>query len=218
MKFSVIYKPTNLFSLKDSNFTNSGSKSLFLPSPYSIKMALFNQAITIDGTEIFEQKQSVELGFIRDASISYHVEGSFCVNNTFITIQSMRDGKFRGKPSFREYIYLNGNIELIFEVENKDAKNFLKKYLHKINYFGKRGCFFQFTEYSDNPNKSNVNDFNVSNISAGIIQEYDDMSPKAQFENINNYSLNTAKRDKKLLIIPVSNISSSKSFSHYRVV
>ncbi len=218
MKFSVIYKPTNLFSLKDSNFTNSGAKSLFLPSPYSIKMAIFNQAITIDGIEIFEKRKSIELGYIRDTSIFYYVEGSFCVNNTFVTIQSMRDGKFRGKPSFREYIYLNGNIELIFEVENTGSKNFLKKYLHKINYFGKRGSFFQFIEYSDNPNKPNVNDFDVSNISAGVIQEYDDMSPKAKFENINNYNSKTAKRDKKLLVIPVSNISSSKSFTHYRVI
>lgn len=217
MKFSVIYKPTNLFSLKDSNFTNSGAKSLLLPSPYSIKMAIFNQAITIDGVEIFEQKKNVELEYIRDARISYYVEGSFCVNNTFVTIQSMRDGKYRGKPSFREYLYLNSNIELIFEVKNENSMNYLKKYLYKINYFGKRGSFFQFVEYKDNPHTPNVNNFHASTISAGIIQEYDDMPIDAKFDNINNYNSRTAKRNKVLLVIPVSNISSSKSFTHYRV-
>lgn len=218
MKFSVIYKPTNLFSLKDSNFTNSGAKSLFLPSPYSIKMAIFNQAITNDGVEIFEQKKNVETGFIRDAKISYHIEGSFCVNNTFVTIQAMRDGKYRGKPSFREYIYLSNNLELILNVEDEATKNFLKKYLHKINYFGKRGCFFQFVKYNDNPNEPNVNIFDPSNFSEGIIQEYDDMLPSVKFENINNYDSKAAKREKKLLVIPVFNKSSSKSFTHYMCI
>lgn len=217
MKFSVIYQPTSLFSLKDSNFTNSGAKSLFLPSPYSIKMALFNQAITNDGIEIFDQRESVELGFIRDANISYNVKGSFCVNNTFVTIQSMRDNKYRGKPSFREYIFLSGNMEIIFDIEDETVKNYLKKYLHKINYFGKRGSFFQFVKYCDNPNDSNVNLFDATMFNAGIIQEYDDMSTEANFENINNYASKTAKRDKKILVIPVSNVGSSKSFSHYRV-
>jgi hypothetical protein len=217
MKFSVIYQPTSLFSLKDSNFTNSGAKSLLLPSPYSIKMALFNQVITIDGVEVFENANSVELSYIRDANIFYSVKGSFCVNNTFVTIQSMRDGKYRGKPSFREYIYLSNKLELIFDVKNETIKNYLKKYLHKINYFGKRGSFFQFSKYSDNPSESNVSVFNASNISFGIIQEYDDMSPNAKFENINNYDSIKAKRVKKLFVIPVSNVSSSKSFSHYRV-
>jgi hypothetical protein len=71
MKFSVVYQPTNLFSLKESNSTNSGAKSLLIPSPYSIKMALFNQAITIDGKEVFEEKKSKEFAFIKDAKIEY---------------------------------------------------------------------------------------------------------------------------------------------------
>lgn len=57
LRFSVKYLPTALFSLKDSNSTNSGAKSLFLPSPYSIKMALLNQIITIEGVEIFKPKE-----------------------------------------------------------------------------------------------------------------------------------------------------------------
>ena len=217
MKFSTIYKPTNLFSLKDSNFTNSGAKSLLLPSPYSIKMALFNQAITNDGVDVFEKKKSIELSYIRDAKISYYIKGSFCVNNAFVTIQSMRDGKYRGKPSFREYVYMNSDVELIFEVEDELAKNYLKNYLHKINYFGKRGGFFQFVKYIDKPKMENVTMFDATKLSAGIIQEYDDMSSLANFDNINNFNSKSAKRDKKIFVIPVSNVSSSKSFSHYLV-
>ena len=51
MKFSVVYKPTALFSLRDSNSTNSGAKSLFLPSPYAVKMAFLSQAISLGGID-----------------------------------------------------------------------------------------------------------------------------------------------------------------------
>ncbi len=216
MNFSVIYQPTNLFSLKESNSTNSGAKSLLIPSPYAIKMALFNQAITIDGKEIFEEKNSKEFTFIKDAKISYRVSGSFCVNNCFVTIQSLRDGIFRGKPSFREYVYLSDNIEIIFNIKDVDAKLYMQKYLHRINYFGKRGCFFQFVGYKDSPSKPNVKEFDISNFVPGILQEYDDISQQAHFKNIDNYNAANAKRDKKLLVIPVRNLNSSKSYSHLR--
>lgn len=218
MKFSVIYQPTNLFSLKESNSTNSGAKSLLIPSPYSIKMALFNQAITIDGKEVFEGKKSKEFAFIKDAQISYRVSGSFCVNNCFVTIQSYRNERkeFTGKPSFREYIYLSDNIEIIFDVKDDEAKQYLQKYLHRINYFGKRGCFFQFVGYRANPSEPNIKEFNVSDFSAGILQEFDDISLKAQFKNIDNFDSFSAQREKKILVIPVRNENSSKSYTHFR--
>lgn len=216
MKFSVIYQPTNLFSLKESNSTNSGAKSLLLPSPYCIKMALFNQAITINGKEIFEVNKSKEFDFIKDARISYYISGSFCVNNCFVTIQSLRDGTYRGKPTFREYIYLSDKIEIIFEVKDEETKQYLQKYLHRINYFGKRGCFFQFVGYRDNPSEPNVKEFDVLGFTSGILQEYDDISPKAQFKNVNNFDSANAQREKKILIIPVQNMNSSKSYTHFR--
>jgi hypothetical protein len=216
MKFSVVYQPVNLFSLKESNFTNSGAKSLFLPSPYSIKMAVFNQAITLEGKEAFEEKKSKELSYIKDAKISYYVTGSFCVNNCFVIIQSLRDGVFRGKPSFREYIYLTDNIEIIFEVADENTIAYLQKYLYRINYWGKRGCFFQFVEYKNNPNEPNVKIFDVSNTSMGILQEFDDMQIKADFKNIDNFDSTPAKRERNFLVLPITNINSSKSYTHYR--
>jgi len=218
MKFSAIYQPTNLFSSKDSNSTNSGAKSLLIPSPYSIKMALFNQAITIGGIDTFNEEHSKEFVFIKDAKIEYRVSGSFCVNNCFVTIQSFRDGTYRGKPSFREYIYLSDNLEIIFDVKNDEAKQYLQKYLHRINYFGKRGCFFQFVGYCDNPGEPNVKEFDASDFSPGILQEFDDISPNARFKNVNNFDQASAKRNKRILVIPVKNVNSSKSYTHYRCI
>ncbi|WP_419800412.1 hypothetical protein [Mucilaginibacter sp.] len=222
MIFSAIFKPTALFSLKESNSTNKGAKSLLLPSPYSIKMAILNQAITSGGelTKL-EIKKSKEFEFIRDTKISFYISigTNFCVSNSFIKIQEpVREGSgFKPTISFREYVYISDKIEIIFEVLSQQAKIYLQKYLYRINYFGKRGCFFQFIEYSDTPNEANVKTFNVQNGFAGILQEFDDFDEKATFDSVNNFSSTTNKRAKEIMVLPIKSVSSSKSFSHYKV-
>lgn len=206
-----------LFSLKDSNSTSSGAKSLFLPSPYSIKMAFISQAMSLGGVNFNKDKNL--FAAIRDVEISYNINGSYCVNNCFVKIQKKRDGNpFAPIVSFREYIYVHGDLELIFNVSNQADSCFLKKYLHTINYFGKRGCFYQFIKYNDVPNEPNVRNFDSNSICVGIIQEYDDFDHSLSFDNVNSYSGSKTKRKKHLLVLPLECTSSSKSYSCYRVI
>lgn len=223
MKFSVVFRPTSLFSLKSSNATNSGAKSLFLPSPYSIKMAILNQAITVGGDlEKLSIKKSKEFAYIRDTRIEYYIpNGSFfSVNNSFVKIlkPAREGGGFQQTVAFREYIHIHGDIELIFNVKDEEAKAYFKQYLHRINYFGKKGCFFQFINYSDSPNDPNVQVFSAENLHPGLIEEYDDIDISATFENVDNFSAKTTKREKLILTLPLENFSSSKSFSCYKVL
>jgi len=236
MRFSAIFKPTSLFSLKSSNATNSGAKSLFLPSPYAIKMAILNQAITVGGElEKLSSKKSQEFGYIRDTKITYFLpeNSCFCVNNSFIKILKQKDDKRSKKQreegvlfepgfiqtvAFREYIHISEDIEIIFDVESKEAEEFLKKYLFRINYFGKKGCFFQFVRYEENPSISNVSEFDSEEFKPGIIEEYDDFDSKSNFENVDNFSSKTTKREKLILTLPLEIIGSSKSFSCYKVI
>lgn len=214
MKFSAIYKPTALFSLRDSDSTNSGAKSLFLPSPYAIKMAFLSQAISL-GRVDFENNPQL-FAIIRDLKIFYRIKGNFCVNNCFIKIQKQRDNDpFRPTVSFREYVSVSDDIEIIFETDTLESVGFLKTYLHKINYFGKRGCFFQFVKYDEVPSKANVNVFNPHDLSAGIIQGYDDFDKSLTFEQVNSYSEARTKRRKQLLVLPLVNNGSSKSYTSY---
>ena len=247
VRFSVKYLPTALFSLKDSNATNSGAKSLFLPSPYSIKMALLNQIITIQGTEVFnlrqmevtkgkkkkgEEKDSELFELIRDAKISYFLpqESRFCVNNTFVKILKIKEDKrskkvkeagevfepgFQETVSFREYIHITNPLEIIFEVSDISHVDFLKNYLHKINYFGKRGCFFQFLEYNDSPPEANVVPFDVKKGLFGILQKYDDFDETVTFEMVNNYSQKPTKRNAVILVLPLALKKTSKFYSSY---
>lgn len=217
MRFSAIYKPTALFSLKDSNFTNSGAKSLLLPSPYAIKMAFLNQAISLGG-ENFKANPSL-FNIVCDVEISYYIEGLWGINNCLIKIQKKReDNPFDSTVSFREYVYMNGSLEVIFEVKSLKDKEFLMKYLYTINYFGKRGCFFQFIEYKDYPNEANVTSFNIKKMPFGVLQVYDDFDKGLSFEDVDNYSdKKTTKREKKILVLPLSLKSSSKSYTIYSI-
>ncbi|MBS1749270.1 MAG: type I-A CRISPR-associated protein Cas5 [Bacteroidetes bacterium] len=235
MVFSAIYKPTTLFSLKSSNATNSGAKSLFLPSPYAIKMAILNQAITVGG-ELgkLSFKKSKEFGYVRDAQIGYNlpVGTNFCVNNSFVKILKLNEDKrsrkqkeegvlfepgFTQTVAFREYVYISNEIEIIFEVIDESAANFLKRYLHKINYFGKKGCFFQFIKYLDVPSEPNVIQFSADNLRQGVIEEYDDFDSTVLFDNVNNFSEKSTKRAKKIMSLPLVSVGSSKSFSNYKI-
>ena len=217
MKFSATFKPMTLFSLRDSNSTSSGAKSSLLPSPYAIKMAFISQAISLGGVD-FNNIEKFKV--IRDAKISYHIDGDICVNNCFVKIQKKRDKEpFKSTISFREYVYMNGYLELIFDVSGQADVDFLKQYLYRINYLGKKGCFYQFIKYNDIPNMANVEPFNMNmnKFSGGVIQEYDDFASNLSFDEVNSYNSNTkTNRDKELLILPLKIKSSSKSFTMYK--
>ena len=220
LKFSAVFQATSLFSLKDSNSTNSGAKSLFLPSPYAIKMAILNQAITLEGIDFEIGKGKNEwFKIVRDVPITYFLKGNYCVNNCFVKIlkpSRSKPGQVQETVSFREYIHINEPLEIIFTVKNENQKSFLQSYLHKINYFGKRGCFFQFMEYKEFPNEPNVRYLNEDILSAGLIQEYDDFNEKLTFEHVNNYGgKSSVKREKQILILPLNRQNSSKSYTNY---
>jgi hypothetical protein len=216
MRFSTIFKPTALFSLRDSNSTSSGAKSLLLPSPYAIKMAFLSQAISLGGMDFNLEKKRFEI--VRDALISYYIKGSFCVNNSFVKVQKKRDNEpFKSTVSFREYVFLDHDIEIIVDVNSIENAAFLKQYLHTINYFGKRGCFFQFIRYNDNPPNPNVEIFDAKNASFGLLQEFDDFEINTTFDNVNNYCEAKGERRKEIFVIPLRNISSSKSYTYYSV-
>ena len=235
VKFSAKYLPTTLFSLKDSNSTNSGAKSLFLPSPYSIKMAILNQAITLgDEFDKLNENGSQQFNFIKNAKISFHLPqgSSFCVNNTFVKILKIKEDKsskkdkeagkvfepgFQETISFREYIHITKPIEIIFEVFDELAVSYFKKILHKINYFGKRGCFFQFLEYSDNPKEPNVVPFVAKYGFSGLLQKYDDFDENVSFEMVNNFSGKSTRRKELIWILPLKVKRTSKSYSHFYV-
>ena len=57
--------------------------------------------------------------------------------------------------------------------------------------------------------------FNPHDSSAGIIQGYDDFDKSLTFEQVNSYSEARTKRRKQILVLPMVNNGSSKSYTNY---
>lgn len=138
------YQPTSLFSLKHGDATSTGGKSLLVPTPFAIRMALLDVAIRTEGIaagpRAFEQIKSLRLA-IRPPAYA-------AVTSTFVKIlKPERDAEARGREmqqtiAFREYVHLAGELELAFG-GSPEALAAVRPWLRQVNYFGKRGSFYQ---------------------------------------------------------------------------
>lgn len=222
MWLEIEYMPTSLFSLKSSSATSSGGKTLVSPSPYSVKMALFNAIITFDSLE--EAKTNFEL--IKNLEMQFRLSDKFVVNNCMIKILKIKhsslyspEDPFQSTVAFREYIYFNDNIKIALKIDDLLEKDvcFLQKWFAHINYFGKKGCFFQFVGSREIPEISS-NEYSgilQGNLEPGILKTMDDIDKEATFDNINNYSSQKAKRTQKVYKFPYFQEQSSREYHCY---
>lgn len=226
MWLEITYRPTTLFSLKQSSATNSAGKTLFTPSPYSVKMALINAIITYDSID----KAIENFDMIKNLEIQFALPHRLTVNNCFVKIQkekrheSKKDklDTFQSTVAFREYIYFNGDIKIAFNANDRENQNalidFLWEWSPKINYFGKRSCFFQFitlNELEVLPEYYSRTFNKLSEITPGMFFSMDDFGKKATFDKINTYTNTKTDRESKIYILPIMSTKSNKNFAMY---
>ncbi len=225
MWLEIIYKPTSLFSLKLSSSTNSAGKTLPCPSPYSVKMALLHAIITYDSLETAQEN----FDLIRDLDLHFCLPETFVVNNCMIRILKDNDkvskilkaiNPFKSTVAFREYVYLSDEIHIAFDISNISDEEvaFLQKWFARINYFGKRSCFFQFSGFNKKETLPNnyVKVFDKS-FSPGIMFPMDDVDKKAEFKNMDNYDFKTkAKRTEKIYIFPYKQVEANKNYTFFK--
>ncbi len=234
MWLQVIYLPTTLFSLKSSSATNSAGKSLISPSPYSVKMALLNAIITFGSLELITDSKEEKFQLIRDLEIRFGLPERIIVNNCFVKIQkairsdsqNKKDNpnlQFQSTVAFREYVYFDGELKIAINIKDMNAQDleFLKKWLIRINYFGKKGCFFQFLGFNELENLSNeYSTLLTDGIGSGVMFPMDDVSKhkKVKFENMSNLSSRGAKREQQIHIFPFELKTANKNFTHFEKI
>ena len=224
MWLEVIYRPTTLFSLKQSNATSSGAKTLLTPSPYAVKMALLNAIITYDSLDLAIEN----FDLIRGLEIRFALPEKVIVNNCFLKIQKEPHSEtkkkhpeinFQSTVGFREYVYLAGDIKIAVMVKDNKDKNFLKQWFPLINYFGKKGCFFQFVKFIETnrlrDEYSLLLDKEFTNLAPGLIVEMDDFDEGVTFDNVNTFSPVKTKRKKRFYTLPVRMEKANKNFTLY---
>lgn len=225
------YLATSLFSLKPSWATSSGGKSLLLPTPFAIKMALLDAACRSDGVTAAKQAWAS----IAPLQIALRGPGRIVVSNTFTKILKPKRGEsvegsadfgpMQKSIGFREYVYHDGTIAFALQITNSDTAALLSDWLFQINYLGKRGGFLQLSslpELADDLPSDFViiNQMHASAIPInGVVQPMDDTGEKVSFEKVNIYSGESLKsgKDRVLhhVVLPYRLVKSSRGYSLY---
>lgn len=223
------YKPVSLFSLRTTEATSSGGRTLLCPTPYSVKMALVDAAFRCGNGE--SAARTFEL--LKDAEVRFSPPDDVVVQHTFVKVlrESRKAGVHFGSTiSYREYCFYRGELSIALLLPNSTPQiEWVTKLLWHVNYFGKRGSFFQAArvelceelgasytlEVPNELDRANPNKF-------GVIQYMDDFGelPKNGFEYVNTYSTKTMRlgqhRILRQFLLPLCQEETSNRYTHYR--
>ena len=226
------YQPVALFSLKHALATSSGGKSLLVPTPFSLKMALLDAACKVWGVRRAEEVWPT----LRDLPVALRLPRRAVVTNLFAKILKPRRNPAKpgtahagplGKTiAFREYVWSEGNLGIALEVKEQDQLLEASELLWQINYLGKRGGFVQLLgaprTMRDLPEPFlPVNPIEEPTVfdSRGLLQMLDDCAPTMTFEHANIYSSKNIRLGKERVlrhvVLPYRLVRSSKSYTLY---
>lgn len=220
----AVYQPTTLFSLRPSWATSTGGKSLLLPSPYSLKLAILDVALRTSG----QQAGQTAWPWIRDLQIGIRLPSQIVVINLFAKILKLRRkpappgsadmGPFQKTIGYREYVYHPEPIRLAFNIAQTHSAR-LNEWLLQVNYLGKRGGLVQLL---DRPQLvADIAGYVLLTKSAeqfplhGLVQQLDDCDAKMKFEEADIYNSKKPKRVTRHIVIPYRLKQSSRSYSLY---
>ncbi|HVB61893.1 MAG TPA: hypothetical protein VNE61_11915 [Ktedonobacteraceae bacterium] len=234
------YQAAALFSLKAASATASGGKTLLIPTPYAIKMALLDAAIRTMGVSEGERL----FPFLRDLAVWMQPPDDLVVIKGFGKIRRLlkdksneekaREAQARGhwpmQPTiaYREYVYYRDPFHLAFSLAGNEAQaRTLQRLLLCINYFGRRGGFMQILEPPALVEQVTEQAFihltpeGIENFYAdGTLQVLDDCGPTLTFQKANIYNAERITPGKERLfrhvVLPYRLTRSSRGYSHYQ--
>jgi len=224
------YQPTALFSLKISLATSSVGKTLIVPTPYSIKMALVDAAFRAGLSD------SECAGFLRslvEVDVRIGPSEAAAVTHTFVKVrQESRDGDplrpFGPTIAYREVVHHHGRWSWAFDLAAGDdllAERLVRLTPH-VASVGKRGSFIQFLgvsrvkELGDRFTQPAQGAEPWSPPRRAHIVSLDDFGPEADLETLSSFTDRTPKRDRHRkfveTIVPVGLVNTGPGFSEYR--
>jgi hypothetical protein len=234
MWFQAFYLPISLFTLRQSLSTSSGAKTLLVPTPFALKMALLDAAIRILGKE----QATLLFPTIRDLQIAIQLPVQLVVINSFLKIvRPKKNGPsddlgtglitpLGSTIAYREFVSYDGALGLSWSGSNGNALPAeMMQLFAQINYFGKRGSFVQLVEplrASDQLDEhwtlltAEQQQFYVD----GTVQLLDDFGPSITFERADITSgarITLGKeRVQRPIVLPCRLVRSSRGYTLYR--
>jgi len=233
MWLTATYESVALFSLKSALATSSGGKSLLVPTPFAVKMALLDAGYRVLGVAHVEEHWPI----IRDLDIAIELPEFIVVSNVFTRILKPRRGSpaegtahagpYQKTIGFREYVSYKGPWRLALGTDHAAAADVLQGLLLQVNYLGKRGGFIQIVELpgrgeslADTFTHLNSRTPPMSFRLDGTLQVLDDCGPKMTLAHADIYSGQriTLGKQRKLnnVVLPCRLAQSSRGYSLYR--
>ena len=235
---TVRYQPVSLFSLKRSDATSMAARSNLVPTPYSIKMALLRILLESQGNQHssdFANWIKQEFNWIKSLKVLIQPPERLVVNRNGYKLRyqnQQADKDYRKEnvgevPStmpmqdgfvFREWIYYEGELTICCGPTPRLTD--LEGLFAQINYFGKRGCFFQYLPLADEEKYSLEASLEPELLNGFTVQPMDDLGEKTTFEKISPFSSESAKLGKDRVIpmgmLPLKLISTSARYDLYQ--
>ena len=147
------FEPTTLFSLKISSATSSVGRTLVVPTPYAIKMALVDAGFRIG---LSDNECDALLKQLVHIEVRISPASEVVVTHTFVKVrQESREGDplhpYNSTIAYRELAYLNTSTTWAFDLVSIDSEiaSLLIELLPHIYYIGKRGSFLRSFDFSE---------------------------------------------------------------------
>lgn len=144
------FEPVSLFSLRTTFGTSKGGKTLLLPTPYAIKMALLDACFRCFPSEQAAYQAERVYQTIKAVEIRILPPDHCVVNNTFLKILDRdrdSDSPFKQTIAYREFVAYTGTLSIALNCEFWLPAQLeqISQLMPHLNTFGKRGSFWQFT-------------------------------------------------------------------------
>lgn len=225
------YSASALFSLKPATATASGGKTLLVPTPFAIKMALLDIAIRLEGRQ---RAAAAWDAWIGTARVALHPPERIVVNNTFMKVLRPRRnpaqpgtqhaGYFQQTIAYREYAQWHDALGLAFEFGEELDAHQLSLWLLNVNYLGKRGSFIQL-QRPPQPAETLPDGYIVVDGDLGafplnaLLTQLDDVGEGTTFAQVDIYSGKHIQLGKQRVLrhvaLPYRLVASSRGYSYY---
>jgi hypothetical protein len=226
----VEFEPTSLFSLKISLATSSVGRTLVIPTPYTIKMALVDAAFRAG---LPESDCDALLRGLAGVGVRIEPSPAVIVTHTFVKVrQEARDPHSRSPYSstiaYREVVYLHGLTRWAFDLAGGDdpLAARLTELLPLVCYIGKRGSFIRFirlyrvADLGPEFTQPVVRGGSWSPPPRAHIAPLDDFGPDADLETLSSFTQKRPKRNQHRrfveTIVPIGIVNTGPGFSEYR--
>jgi hypothetical protein len=222
------YQPTSLFSLKMSSATSGVGKTLIVPTPYAVKMALVDVAFSSgwDG-----DPARLVRGLV-DTDVRVGVPSRATVTHTIVKIRQEPKAKKAGVAytpavAYREFVHYSGPLLFAFDRESltEEVENAIVWLAPTVSYIGKRGGFIQFTgmrhRQALSPNFTQpMTDLDLRIMPLMHLAMLDDFGPEANIEVLNSFSTMPIRRDKHRkfvqTLVPLGLVNVGPGFAEYQ--